>query len=95
VQVQYLGPRSTRTAFNGADVQAYNQATGTAMDSAATVARELVRMLEDESAERFLGFPERLGVRLNGVAPAALDGSFRRHSRSLAALPSLQERTEP
>ena len=95
VRVQYLGPRSTRTAFNSAGVQAYNQATGTAMDSVATVATALLQMLEDESAERFLGFPEKLGVRLNGLAPAAMDGSFRRHSRSLATLPTLQERTEP
>lgn len=93
VKVQYLGPRSTQTAFNGADVQAYNQATGTAMDSAATVAAAMLRMLEDEEAERFLGFPERLGVRLNGLAPTAMDGSFRRHGRSLATLATLPERT--
>ena len=96
VRVQYLGPRSTQTGFNSAAVQAYNEATGTAMDSAATVAAALLRMLEDESPERFLGFPERLAVRLNGLAPLALDGSFRLHSRTLAALPTLlQERTEP
>jgi short-subunit dehydrogenase len=95
VKVQYLGPRSTRTAFNGADVEAYNQATGTAMDSTAVVAAAILAMLEDGAPERFLGFPERLGVRLNGLAPAALDGSFRRHSRSLSTLPSLQQRTEP
>ena len=92
VRVQYLGPRSA-AAFNSAGVQAYNQATGTAMDSVATVAAALLQMLEDESAERFLG-PEKLGVRLNGLAPAAMDGSFRRR-RSLATLPTLQEGTEP
>ncbi|MBC5784898.1 SDR family oxidoreductase [Ramlibacter sp. USB13] len=95
VLVQYLGPRSTRTAFNNADVEAYNRATGTAMDDVDIVGAALVRLLEEEQAERFLGFPERLGVRLNGIAPAAMDGSFRRHGKSLADLPSLQERTEP
>jgi short-subunit dehydrogenase len=91
VRVQYLGPRTTRTAFNDARAQAYNEATGTATDSAATVAAALLRMLEEEAAERFLGWPERVGVRLNGIAPAAMDGSFRRHGRSLA---QLQERTQ-
>jgi len=95
VRVQYLGPRSTRTGFNSAGVEAYNRATGTAMDGVDVVAAALLRMLEDESAERFLGFPEKLGVRLNGLAPAAMDGSFRRHGRSLATLPDLKERTEP
>ena len=83
--MQYLGPRSTRTDFNATEVEAYNRATGTAMDEPSTVAAAMVRMLEDESCERFLGFPEKLAVRINGLAPTWLDGSFRRHSRSIAA----------
>lgn len=86
VRVQYLGPRSTRTPFNSADVEAYNQATGTATDTPETVALELLRLLEDEAGERFLGFPEKLAVRLNGLAPSLLDGAFDRHRRSLPGL---------
>lgn len=92
VRVQYLGPRSTRTDFNTDDVETYNRATGTAMDEPATVAAAMLRMLEDESAERFLGFPEKLAVRINGLAPTWLDGSFARHSRSVAGLDSNPER---
>jgi short-subunit dehydrogenase len=84
VQVQYLGPRSTRTDFNAAEVRAYNRATGTAMDEPSTVAAAMVQMLESGRSERFLGFPEKLAVRINGLAPGWLDGSFRRHSRSVA-----------
>lgn len=87
VRVQYLGPRATRTDFNDASVQAYNRATGAAVDEPSQVAAAMLRLLQDEAAERFLGFPERLAVRINGLAPAWLDGSFRRHSRSLALLP--------
>lgn len=85
VRVQYLGPRSTRTGFNSAGVEAYNRATGTAMDSPEWVAAALLRLLESEAAEHFLGFPEKLAVRLNGVAPTLLDGSFERHRRALPA----------
>ncbi|MFG5409583.1 SDR family NAD(P)-dependent oxidoreductase [Piscinibacter sakaiensis] len=84
VRVQILGPRSTRTAFNDAAVQAYNEATGTSMDTPETVAEALCRLLESEAAERFVGFPERLAVRLNGVLGGHLDGSFARHRRQLA-----------
>ena len=70
VRVQYLGPRSTRTAFNDAAVEAYNRATGTAMDPPEGWPQALLRLLESERAERFLGFPETLAVRLNGLAPA-------------------------
>lgn len=85
VRVQYLGPRSTRTAFNSAEVEAYNQATGSAMDPPGTVATALVELLRSEAAERFLGFPEALAVRLNGLAPALLEPAFARHRQSLPA----------
>lgn len=86
VRVQYLGPRTTHTAFNDGQVQAYNRATGAAVDQPAVVAAAMVRLLQDEAAERFLGFPEKLAVRINGLAPAWLDASFRRHGRSLQLL---------
>jgi len=87
VRVQILGPRSTRTGFNGAAVEAYNRATGTAMDDPATVAAALLKLIESEAAERFVGFPERLAVRLNGVLGSRLDGSFGKHRRSLVTTP--------
>lgn len=83
VKVQYIGPRSTDTGFNSAAVQSYNRATATAQDSPAQVARAIVQMLEDETVERVLGFPEKLAARLNGLVPEWLDGSFRRHRESL------------
>lgn len=83
VRVQYLGPRSTRTEFNSDAVQAYNRATGTAMDSPQTVAMELLALLESGAAERFIGFPEALAVRLNGVVPSWMDKGFLRHANSL------------
>ncbi len=84
VKVQYLGPRVTATGFNSAEVEAYNRATRTAADAPETVAAALVALLASGRAERFLGFPEKLAVRLNGAAPAVLDGAFDRHRRALA-----------
>ncbi|RYY84948.1 MAG: hypothetical protein EOO24_37105 [Comamonadaceae bacterium] len=62
---------------------AYNRATGTAMDSPERVAQALLHMVETGAAERFLGFPETIVARLNGLAPAALDAAFSRHRRNL------------
>lgn len=80
VRVQYLGPR---TAFNSSAVEHYTRATGTATDAPELVAAALLRLMESESAERFLGFPEKLAVRINGFAPVALDGAFAKHRKSL------------
>ncbi len=97
VQVQYLGPRSTRTPFNSGEVESYNQATGAAVDEPEVAAKALLRLIESGAPERFLGFPEKLAVRLNGVAPAWLDGAFDKNRRSLPAAapmrpPALQSR---
>lgn len=84
VQVLYLAPRATRTRFNDAAVAAYNRATRTREDDPATVAAAVVRSLARGTAERQLGFPECLAVRLNGLVPRLLDGAFARHREHVA-----------
>ncbi|QKO22625.1 SDR family oxidoreductase [Rhodoferax sp. BAB1] len=84
VRVQLLAPRSTRTAFNDDAAQAYNTATGTGSDAPAVVAQALLALIESEAAERYLGFPERLAVRLNSLIGPLLDGSFAKHRRQVA-----------
>ena len=83
VRVQYIGPRTTRTRFNAPAVTAYNRATGTNEDTPEFVANAIVQLLTDCTAERFLGFPERLAVRLNALAPAWFDRVFRKHAAHL------------
>jgi len=83
LQVQYLAPRTTRTAFNDARVEAFNRATGAQSDRPERVARAALDMLAQGTAERYLGFPEKLAVRINGLAPRWLDGVFKRHRKAL------------
>lgn len=85
VRVQYLGPRVTETGFNSPEAAHYNRATGAGSDAPEHVATAVVDLLRSGRAERFLGFPERLAVRLNGAVPAALDGAFGRHRGALPA----------
>ncbi|MEH3087775.1 MAG: SDR family oxidoreductase [Xylophilus ampelinus] len=84
VRVQYLGPRSVRTGFNSPAAQAYNAATNARSDAPEAVAAALLDLLERGDAERFLGFPEKLAVRINGLAPGLLDKAFAKHRDSLA-----------
>lgn len=83
VRVQYLGPRNTRTRFNDASVQAYNQATGNPADLPEYVAEVLLEMLADEAAERFVGWPQKLIARVNGLLPELLDPGFGRYRKGL------------
>jgi short-subunit dehydrogenase len=86
VKVQLLAPRTTRTAFNDAASQRFNQATGSATDSADHVAQQLLALLQSGAAERFVGSPEKWLVRLNGAYGPLLDAGFRRHREMLPSL---------
>jgi short-subunit dehydrogenase len=78
VRVLHLAPRATRTAMNGAAVNALNAELGVAMDAPETVARQLLALLERPSRERLLGMPEALFARLNQLMPGLVDRALRR-----------------
>jgi short-subunit dehydrogenase len=78
VRVLHFAPRATRTAMNGAGVQALNAELGVAMDDPAGVARELVRFLRHPARERLLGMPEKLFARINQLLPGVVDRALRR-----------------
>ena len=91
VRVQLLGPRSTRTGFNSSAVEAYNRATGTSMDPPEAVADALLELIENGAAERYVGWPERLVVRLNSALGPWLDSGFTRHRDQVLAAPLIPE----
>lgn len=85
VRVQYLGARATCTAFNDRRAEEFNRRTRTAVDRPEDVARAALDLLRSGRAEKFLGFPESLAVRINGLSPALLDRAFAPHRSALQA----------
>jgi len=78
VRVLHFAPRATRTAMNGAGLQALNAELGVAMDDPAAVAQELLRLLRRPARERLLGMPEKLFARINQLLPGVVDRALRR-----------------
>lgn len=78
VRVHYLAPRATRTAMNGAAVDAMNEHLRVAVDPPARVARAVCRMLERERREGVIGWPEKLFARVNAILPQVVDGAVRK-----------------
>ncbi|VXC74931.1 Short chain dehydrogenase [Pseudomonas sp. 8Z] len=78
VRVLYFAPRATRTAMNAPSVVAMNDELGVAMDAPEKVAAELLQAIRHEQEERYLGWPERLFVRLNGLLPRVVDQALRK-----------------
>lgn len=73
LQVLYFAPRATQTAINSAAVVAMNQELGTAMDSPDDVAEQLMQQLHRGQSRRYVGWPEKLFVRLNALLPELVD----------------------
>ena len=73
LKVLYLAPRATRTALNSEAVYALNSELGVQMDSPHWVAEQVADALIRETRWRWLGWPETLFTRLNGLLPALVD----------------------
>jgi len=78
LEVLYLAPRATRTAMNGDAACRMNEELGVAMDPPEQVAGRAMALLAGSRRERFIGWPERLFVKLNALAPRLVDGALGR-----------------
>lgn len=76
VDVLYFAPRYTRTALNAGAVERMAQAVHMNQDEPAVVARALIQAIESNLRERYLGWPEKLFVRINALFPRLVDGAL-------------------
>ena len=85
VHFHYLAPRAARTALNTSNVNAMNEALGVAMDPPEVVAEAVAEVIERDRRETYIGWPERLFVRINALFPRLVDSSLRKQ------LPTIKE----
>lgn len=79
VQVCYIAPRATQTNLNSEKIVAMNEALGTAMDKPSLVADEVMQIISNPvETDKYLGWPEKLFVRINALLPAVVDSSLRK-----------------
>lgn len=82
VDVVHVAPRGTRTPMSSgyADMA---EAVGMALDEPADVARRIVEAALAGRPHTFLGGQERMGVRLNAVAPRLVDRMLRSQKEAM------------
>lgn len=73
VTVTYVAPRFTRTGFNRGAVSRMADALRMNQDEPDAVARSIVDAVEREGRNRYVGWPEKLFVRVNSVMPRLVD----------------------
>lgn len=84
IAVTCVAPRFTKTSMNGSAVTRMAQALGMNQDDPADVAASVIAEIECDGKERYLGWPEKLFVRLNALFPPprrpVADETGRRHA---------------
>lgn len=78
IQVLYVAPRATRTAMNPEAVNDLNQALGNRMDDPVQVADQILAAMRGDQVRRYLGWPEKFFVYLNGLLPRLVDRAMRK-----------------
>ena len=76
VSLHYLAPRATATDMNAGPTAAMNAELGTAVDEPERVAAELLALLHSARGVRFVGWPERFFIKLNGLFPSLVEKSL-------------------
>lgn len=83
VRVHYVAPRYTRTALNSGPVARMAEALKMKQDDPDWVAAQVVAAIERDAAETYLGWPEKLFVRINAILPRLVDGALIRQAREM------------
>lgn len=78
VDVLYVAPRATRTSMNSDAAMALNEALKVGMDDPRDVALAVLAAIEGKRSELYLGWPEKLFVRINGMLPGIVDRALRK-----------------
>lgn len=83
VGVTYIAPRATRTPFNSDAIYRMNEALKIGMDSPEHVADAVVRAINEDRDEVYLGGSERLFVRINALAPGIVDKALHKQQSDM------------
>ncbi|HXH71648.1 MAG TPA: SDR family oxidoreductase [Mariprofundaceae bacterium] len=81
VGVTYISPRAVKTPINTGPIMRMNVATKTSMDEPDDVAGKILAAIEAGKKEAYLGFPESLFARINGILPGLIDNGTKAQNR--------------
>ena len=77
ITVGFVAPRTTETSMNSDVATALNAELGNNVDAPVIVAQAIVEALQNSSGvNRYLGWPEKLFVKINAIFPKVVDNSL-------------------
>jgi short-subunit dehydrogenase len=82
IDVTYIAPRAVRTPLNTDVIMRMGEATGMNMDEPEQVAAKIASAIVRRDKDVYLGFPEKLFVRINAVLPRLVDKAVAAQNRT-------------
>ena len=79
--VTYIAPRAIKTPMNDEAASKMLSATKTAMDEPRVVVEEIIKAIEAEKQEHFIGQPESFFAWLNGFLPGIVSMGLKKPTR--------------
>lgn len=74
INIHYVAPRATWTDFNCPRMNAMNKELGVTVDPPKMVAQKIIKtMMRTGNRRLFIGWPEKLFVKLNSLLPGLID----------------------
>ena len=83
VEVSYIAPRYTKTPINAGAAARMSEALKMNMDEPEVVSTLIVRAIERDVKDYYIGFPESLFVRINAIFPRLVDGAMRKQNQQI------------
>ncbi len=77
VKVSYIAPRAVKTSLNSSAVYDMAKEVKMNMDKPDEVAQQIIQSIIKDHKEKYLGFPEKLFVRINAIIPGLVDKATR------------------
>ncbi|HSI28961.1 MAG: SDR family oxidoreductase [Methylophilus sp.] len=78
IGVTYVAPRGIKTTMNDASTVAMWEKTGSEMDAPELVASRIIKALEKDQQEVFIGQPQSFFAWLNGLCPALVSNGLKK-----------------
>ncbi len=75
IDVTYIAPRAVKTPFNTSKVMELAKLTKMKMDGPELVVSLMMKAIEGKSKDVYIGFPEKLFVRINAICPRIVDSA--------------------
>jgi short-subunit dehydrogenase len=80
IGVTYVAPRYTKTPLNNSVVSLMAEVVGMNTDEPSMVAHHVLRAIEQDRKDYYIGWPESLFVRINALLPRLVDGALRKQN---------------